>query len=120
MQYVFVAYAFSFLVLFGNFYRLTYFNQRKTSKKSVQSSSTLASDQTKSIHKSPNQRDFASFFASFGSAAAASASSGSGSDSGSTGTGKKSSRHSKQSKLSMLNAKHNYGQIGRRKKVKSG
>lgn len=125
MQYVFVAYAFSFLVLFGNFYYRTYLESRKSRK--------TEQHQSRPLHKSPNSLNLSSFFSSFNShsastptlAGSGNGGSGSGSDSGSSQPAVKKSattggRQSKQSKVSMLNAKHNYGQMGRRKKVKSG
>lgn len=131
MQYVFVAYAFSFLVLFGNFYRSTYY--LGSGGQSTASESSKSSPSASKIKRSPQSADLASFFGKTSPSPPATSSptnggnSGSGSDSGSTattvakkGSGGGGGRHSKQSKLSMLTAKHNYGQMGRRKKVKSG
>ncbi|KAI2806796.1 Elongation of very long chain fatty acids protein 4 [Blomia tropicalis] len=121
MQYVFVAYAFSFLILFGNFYRTTYIGGKRNQ---------TSKQQQKQLNKTPTHHDLAAILratipsmssSSTTSVAAVSSSSSSSSPSSSLSMPVVSNRgkRSKQSKMTMAKSKHHHGQIGRKNKIKS-
>lgn len=85
MQYVFVCYAFSFLILFGKFYHRTYAGGAILEKQHLKISSKIKETIQMAIDAKHEE--------------------------------KRSGKRTKQSKLTMLKAKHNYGSMARRRKV---